>query len=79
MNRDALEQALTADPATLQSSDHVLGATFNISSFVVRRARKSLEGRGLVPVVTVRRCVDGFERNVSRIGRRATHSAVRAL
>jgi hypothetical protein len=71
MSRDDLERALIADATALQFSDHVLGETFNIGSYVVRKARKSLEGRGLVPVVTLRRCIDGFERDTSRIGRPA--------
>ncbi len=73
MNRDDLERALIADSTALQSSDHVLGLAFNMGSFAVRRARKSLEGRGLIPVVTLRNCADGFARDTSRIGRRTVH------
>lgn len=71
MTRDALVQALVTDPAVAQFSDPVLGQTFDIGAYTVRRVRKGLEARGAIAAVTLRRCADGIERNVTLIGKRS--------
>jgi len=70
VNREALERAFATDAATLQYSDGLLAEAFQVGAGIVGRVRRGLEARGVIPTVRLRRCVDGRERDVSRIGRR---------
>lgn len=70
MTRDDLERALVGDAANLRFSDGLLAETFQVDASMVGRARRDLQARGVIPIVAVRFCLDGHERNVAHIGRK---------
>ena len=67
--RSALVLALLLNPALAGFSDYALGEVFGISFHTVRKERRRLEARGMIPSVSVRYCRDGIERDTARIGK----------
>ena len=72
-SRIRLESALAEDDATVALSDGSLAKGYGLHHQTVRTVRRELEASGAIPRAALRHCVDGFERNVSRIGRRVVH------
>ncbi len=68
--RVKLESALVNQREAAGFSDNTLAKHYGVSFLTVERARRHLEAIGVIPAVAVRRCWDGYERNVARIGRR---------
>jgi DNA-binding transcriptional regulator YhcF (GntR family) len=66
--RRKIEADLAADPTLAHRSDYMLAAAYGVCYQTVRRARRRLEDRGVIPVEKARICADGSERTFTRIG-----------
>jgi hypothetical protein len=58
-----------ASPELAESSDYALAKDFGVNHATARRERYLLERLGLIPVITVRRGIDGRLRITARKGK----------